>query len=307
MSLAENIDTIWYNGKLVKTAEVSVSPLTHTLHYGVGVWEGLRCYQTADGPAIFRLTDHTQRLFNSAKIIGMSIPFDQNTINQAHLDVIRCNNLSQSYIRPIVFYGDDRLGLNAKDLSVNVAIMPWRWDNYLNENAARDGIHVGVSSFSRHHPHSSLYKAKAVGNYINSVLAANQAHRHGYDEAILVDHQGHIAEGSGQNIFLVRDGMLLTPDTASILEGITRKTIMTLAEHLGYPVSERRILRDDLYCADEAFFTGTASEVVPICRADGRIIGDGKPGTITRQLQQAYLDVVAGKLNAYHDWLNYVK
>jgi branched-chain amino acid aminotransferase len=307
MSMAVRDGFIWLDGELVPWQEAKVHVLTHTLHYGMGVFEGVRAYETANGPAVFRLQDHTDRFFNSAHILNMKLPYTKEQINEAHLSAIRENNLPHAYLRPMAFYGSEGMGLRAHNLKVHVMVAAWEWPSYMSPEALELGIKVRTSSYTRHHVNITMCKAKANGNYMNSMLALNEALSGGADEALLLDNEGYVAEGSGENVFLVRDGIIYTPELTSCLDGITRKTIMQLAEERGYPVREKRITRDELYIADEAFFTGTAAEVMPIRELDGRIIGAGKRGPVTEQLQAVYFDLVRGKLDDdYGDWLTYV-
>ena len=307
MSMAVRDGFIWLDGELVPWQEAKVHVLTHTLHYGMGVFEGVRAYETDRGPAVFRLQDHTDRFFNSAHILNMKLPYTKEQINEAHLSAIRENNLPPAYLRPMAFYGSEGMGLRAHNLKVHVMVAAWEWPSYMSPEALELGIKVRTSSYTRHHVNITMCKAKANGNYMNSMLALNEALSGGADEALLLDNEGYVAEGSGENVFLVRDGIIYTPELTSCLDGITRKTIMQLAEERGYPVREKRITRDELYIADEAFFTGTAAEVMPIRELDGRIIGAGKRGPVTEQLQAVYFDLVRGKLDDdYGDWLTYV-
>ena len=307
MSMAVRDGFIWLDGELVPWEDAKVHVLTHTLHYGMGVFEGVRAYETDRGPAVFRLEDHTDRFFNSAHILNMKLPFNKEQINEAHLSAIRENNLPHAYLRPMAFYGSEGMGLRAHNLKVHVMVAAWEWPSYMSPEALELGIKVRTSSYTRHHVNITMCKAKANGNYMNSMLALNEALSGGADEALLLDNEGYVAEGSGENVFLVRDGIIYTPELTSCLDGITRKTIMQLAEERGYPVREKRITRDELYIADEAFFTGTAAEVMPIRELDGRIIGAGKRGPVTEQLQAVYFDLVRGKLDDdYGDWLTYV-
>jgi branched-chain amino acid aminotransferase len=307
MSMAVRDGFIWLDGELVPWQDAKVHVLTHTLHYGMGVFEGVRAYETDRGPAVFRLQDHTDRFFNSAHILNMKLPFTKEQINEAHLSAIRENNLPHAYLRPMAFYGSEGMGLRAHNLKVHVMVAAWEWPSYMSPEALELGIKVRTSSYTRHHVNITMCKAKANGNYMNSMLALNEALSGGADEALLLDNEGYVAEGSGENVFLVRDGIIYTPELTSCLDGITRKTIMQLAEERGYPVREKRITRDELYIADEAFFTGTAAEVMPIRELDGRIIGAGKRGPVTEQLQAVYFDLVRGKLDDdYGDWLTYV-
>lgn len=305
-SMADRDGFIWYDGKLVNWREATTHVLTHTLHYGMGVFEGVRAYQTDKGTAIFRLQDHTDRLFRSAHILGMKIPFDKASISEAQKTAVRENQLDSAYIRPMAFYGAEAMGIAAKTLSVHVICAAWSWGAYMGDEALTKGIRVKTSSFSRHHVNITMCKAKANGNYMNSILAHQEAAHDGYEEALLLDVDGFVAEGSGENIFIVRKGKLYTPDLTSALEGITRDTIITLANEMGLEVIEKRITRDEVYSADEAFFTGTAAEVTPIRELDNRAIGAGVRGPITAQLQQCYFDVVKGKSTKHADWLTLV-
>ena len=306
MSMADRDGVIWYDGEMVPWRDAKTHVLTHTLHYGMGVFEGVRAYKTDKGPAIFRLQEHTDRLFRSAKILGMSMPFDKATLNQAQKDVIRDNNLESAYIRPMCFYGSEGMGLRADNLQVHVMIAAWSWGAYLGDDGMQKGIRIKTSSFTRHHVNITMCKAKANGNYMNSMLALQEAIRDGYDEALLLDAEGYVAEGSGENFFLVRDGVIYTPELTSALDGITRNTILTLAAEIGVPVIEKRITRDEVYIADEAFFTGTAAEVTPIRELDGRSIGGGSRGPITERLQTMYFDQVHGRRSEYPEWLAHV-
>lgn len=298
---------IWFNGQLIEWRDAKTHVLTHTLHYGMGVFEGVRAYETAEGPAIFRLQEHTKRLFNSAKILGMKLPYTQDEINQAHIDVVKANNLHSCYFRPMAYYGAAKLGVAPQADDVQVILAAWPWGAYLGEEGMKRGIRVRVSSFTRHHPNIHMIKAKANGNYLNSILANTEATRDGYDEAILLDAQGYVAEGSGENIFVGNEGRLYTPALDVALDGITRKSVIAIAEEMGLPVIEKRITRDELYAADEVFFTGTAAEVTPIREIDNREIGIGERGPITTEIQQRYFDIVEGKNPAYRHWLTYVK
>ena len=306
MSMADRDGVIWFDGEMVPWREAQVHVLTHTLHYGMGVFEGLRAYHAENGTAIFRLKAHTDRLFRSARILGMDIPFEKATLNAAHKAVIRENNLDSAYIRPMCFYGSEGMGLRADNLKVHTIIAAWNWGSYLGEEGMKKGIRIRTSSFTRHHVNITMCKAKANGNYMNSMLALQEALRDGYDEALLLDVDGFVAEGSGENIFIVRNGVLYTPELTSALDGITRDTIFTLARDNGLEIREKRITRDEVYIADEAFFTGSAAEVTPIRELDGRSIGNGARGPITEQLQSQYFDLVHGRLDKYQDWLDYV-
>jgi len=297
---------IWFNNEFIPWREAKTHVLTHTLHYGLGVFEGVRAYETKKGPAIFRLEDHTKRLFNSAHIVGMKLPFTPAQINQAHKDSISKNNLKSGYIRPMAFYGAEAMGISAKELSTNVIVAAWSWGAYMGQEALDFGIKVKTSSLSRHHINSTMTKAKANGNYMNSILAHQEATNDGYDEALLLDIQGFIAEGTGENIFIVKNGELITPTLTSALEGITRDTVMTIAKGLDVKVTEKSITRDEVYTADEAFFTGTAAEVTPIKELDGRLIGKGTRGVLTAEIQKIYFDTVKGANLDYEHWLSYV-
>jgi branched-chain amino acid aminotransferase len=277
--------------------------LTHSLHYGLAVFEGLRAYHTSRGTAIFRLQEHTERLFNSAHIYMMKLPYDRETIMAAHKEVVRANKLESCYIRPIAFYGSEKMGVSPKGATVHVAIAAWPWGAYLGPEALEKGIRVKTSSFARHHVNVSMCRAKYSGTYANSILANLEATEHGYDEGLLLDVDGFVAEGSGENLFMVKDGEIFEPELTSALIGITRRSIITLAAEMGYTVTARRITRDDLYIADEAFFTGTAAEVTPIREVDSRVIGSGKTGPITAKLQKAFFDIVNGRNDKYRDWL----
>lgn len=302
MSLADRDGVIWLDGELVPWREARVHVLTHTFHYGLGVFEGVRAYATDRGPLIFRLYEHTDRLFRSAHILGFPMPFEKEDLNEAQRTVVRENNLSEAYIRPMCFYGSEEMGLRAENLKPHCMIAAWEWPNYLTPEARVQGIKVRTSSYTRHHVNITMCKAKANGNYINSILALREAQEAGADEAMLLDNEGYVAEGSGENIFLVENGEIVTPELTSCLEGITRDSVITLAKDLGYKVTERRITRDEVYVADEAFFTGTAAEVLPISEVDSRVIGEGGRGPVTEQLQTIYFDQVMGKRSTYPEW-----
>jgi branched-chain amino acid aminotransferase len=297
---------IWHNGEMVPWRDAKTHVLTHTFHYGMGVFEGVRAYRTDKGPAIFRLRDHTDRLFDSAHILGMKLPYDRETIDEAQRVAVRENNLDSAYIRPMFFYGPEGMGLRADNLEVHCIVAAWEWGSYLGEENMTKGIRIRVSSYTRHHVNITMCRAKANGNYMNSMMALQEALRDGYDEALMLDASGYVMEGSGENVFIVRKGVLYTPDLTSALDGITRRTIMTLARELGIDVVEKRITRDEVYIADEAFFTGTAAEVTPIREVDGRMIGNGGRGPITERLQALYFDLVHGRLEAYPEWLTTV-
>ncbi len=307
MSMADREGVIWYDGKMVPWQEANTHVLTHTLHYGMGVFEGVRAYETEQGAAIFRLQEHTDRLFNSAHIFMMKMPYDKATIMQAQCDVVKQNHLASGYIRPIVFYGPEAMGLSATTLSVHVAIAAWSWGTYLGADSLEAGIRVKTSTFTRHHVNINMCRAKSVTTYANSILAHQEVAQNGYNEALLLDVDGYVAEGSGENIFIVKKGKIYTPDLTSCLEGITRASVIELAAELGIPVIEKRITRDEIYCAEEAFFTGTAAEVTPIRELDNRMIGDGKRGRITAQLQSLFFDCVKGRNDKHKDWLTFVK
>ena len=305
-TMADRDGVIWLDGELVPWREAQTHVLTHTLHYGMGVFEGVRAYHTERGAAIFRLDDHTSRLYQSAHILGMKIPYPQQVLNEAQKAAVRENGLESAYIRPMCFYGSEGMGLRADNLQVHCMVAAWAWGAYLGEENMKKGIRVRVSSFTRHHVNITMCRAKANGNYMNSMLALKEALDNGYDEALLLDNQGFVMEGSGENIFLVRDGRLYTPDLTSALDGITRRTVIGLAEELGLTVTEKRITRDEVYIADEAFFTGTAAEVTPIREVDGRQIGNGSRGAITTRLQEMYFDQGHGRREAHPEWLTTV-
>lgn len=306
-SMADRDGLIWLDGELVDWREAKTHVLTHTLHYGLGVFEGVRAYETDKGAAIFRLQDHTDRLFKSAHILNLEIPFSKEELNEAQRAAVRENNLDSAYIRPMVFLGSEGMGLRADNLKVHVMVAAWEWPAYMGEEAKTQGIKIRTSSYTRHHVNITMCKAKANGNYINSMLALREALDSGCEEALLLDNEGYVAEGSGENIFVLRDGIMYTPELTSCLDGITRKTIMQFAESLGIPVREKRITRDEVYIADEAFFTGTAAEVLPIQSLDGRKIGLGHRGPITEKLQTMYFDQVMGRRDENQEWLTLVK
>src|SRR5690606_38282562 len=294
MSMADRDGFIWLDGEMVPWREARVHVLTHTLHYGMGVFEGVRAYETADGPAIFRLQEHTDRLFRSAHIMQMKIPFTKEQVNQAQVEVVRANKLPHAYLRPMAFYGSEGMGLRASNLQVHLVVAAWEWPAYMSPEALELGIKVRTSSYTRHHVNIAMCKAKANGNYINSMLSLSEALSGGADEALLLDPEGYVAEGSGENIFIVRDGVIYTPDLSSCLDGITRNSVLAMARDLGIELREKRITRDELYCADEAFFSGTAAEITPIREVDDRQIGEGSRGPITEKLQSLFFDIVAG-------------
>jgi branched-chain amino acid aminotransferase len=303
MSMSDRDGVIWYDGKLVPWRDATTHVLTHTLHYGMGVFEGVRAYKTSKGPAIFRLQAHTDRLFRSAHIMGMKMPYDKDTINKGICAAVHDNKLESAYIRPMCFYGAEGMGLRADNLKVHVIVAAWAWGAYLGEDGQRNGIRVRTASITRHHVNITMTKAKANGNYMNSMLALREALSAGCEEALLLDPEGYVAEGSGENIFIIRDGVIYTPELTSALDGITRATIFRLAEDVGLKLVEKRITRDEVYVADEAFFTGTAAEVTPIRELDGRVIGAGTRGPITEKLQTMYFDLVHGRSAKYPEWL----
>ncbi|CAM3475976.1 branched-chain amino acid transaminase [Parendozoicomonas haliclonae] len=308
MSFADRDGVIWLDGELIPWREAQTHVLTHTLHYGMGVFEGVRAYETDNGAQIFRLQEHTDRLFRSAHILGMKIPFTKEQINEAQKQVVRENNLSSAYLRPMCFYGSEGMGLRADNLKVHCMVAAWEWPSYMAPEAKEQGIKIRTSSYTRHHVNITMCKAKANGNYMNSMLALREALDSGCEEALLLDNEGYVAEGSGENIFILKDdGILYTPELTSCLEGITRDTIFRFASELGIEVREKRITRDEVYVAEEAFFTGTAAEVLPIREHDGRIIGSGKRGPVTAKMQSMYFDQVSGKREQWPEWLSPVK
>jgi len=296
---------IWMDGKLVDGPEANVHILTHSLHYGLAVFEGIRAYNAGDGNggAVFRLTEHTSRLFDSAHITLMEIPFSEDEINKAIIDTLRANELRQGYIRPLVYLGAGGMGLYPGENPVRVAIAAWSWGAYLGEEGLEKGIRVKVSSFIRHHVNSSMSKAKVAGNYVNSILSKREAVSAGYDEALMLDTEGYVSEGSGENVFIVKDGIIKTTPLTSILKGITRDSVMKIAADLGITVTEERFTRDELYTADEAFFTGTAAEITPIREVDNRRIGTGRPGPETKKIQEVFFRAVKGEIKEYKSWL----
>lgn len=306
MSMADRDGKIWKDGQMVDWRDATLHMLTHSLHYGMAVFEGLRAYNTANGTAIFRLKEHTQRLFNSAKIFQMKVPFDMDTIMNAQLEVVRANKLESCYLRPLVWIGSEKMGVSARGNTIHVGIAAWPWGAYLGEEGLAKGIRVKTSSFTRHHVNISMVRAKASGYYINSILANQEVTADGYDEALLLDTEGYVSEGAGENIFIVKSGKIYTPDLASCLDGITRDSVVTIARDLGIEVIEKRITRDEVYCADEAFFTGTAAEVTPIRELDGREIGAGSRGPVTEKIQSMFFDIVGGKADKYKHWLTRV-
>jgi branched-chain amino acid aminotransferase len=307
MSMADRDGFIWKDGALVPWRDATTHVLTHSLHYGMAVFEGVRAYRQPDGSAaIFRLADHTRRLLDSARIFLMDIPFSEAELNTAQCETVKANQLDSCYLRPLAFYGSEKMGVAARGNTVHVAIAAWPWGAYLGEEGLTRGIRVKTSSFSRHHVNVTMCRAKASGNYINSILANQEATMNGYDEALLLDVNGYVAEGAGENLFIVKDGVLIEPEVTSGLMGITRRTVIQLAEDLGIPFRSRLMTRDDVYLADEAFFTGTAAEVTPVRELDDRPIGPGTRGPITEKLQKAFFDVVNGVNPKYQHWLTKV-
>ncbi len=303
MSMADRDGQIWLDGRMVDWRDARLHVLTHSLHYGMAVFEGVRAYKTTSGTAVFRLPEHTRRLFNSAKIFQMQLPFSFDEIVQAQKDVVRANALESCYLRPIAWIGSEKLGVSPRGNTVHVSIAAWSWGAYLGEEGLSKGIRIKTSSYSRHHVNVSLVRAKASGYYINSILANQEVTAHGYDEALLLDTDGYVSEGAGENVFIVRDGILYTPDLASCLAGITRDSVITIARDLGIEVREKRITRDEMYCADEAFFSGTAAEITPIRELDDRQIGAGHRGPVTEKLQSIFFDAVGGRDARYARWL----
>ncbi len=303
----EKTEKIWLDGKFIPWDDARVHILTHTLHYGLGVFEGIRCYECADGQsAVFRLREHTQRLFDSARIVEIDIPFSQDEIDAAILETLRANRLAEGYIRPLVFLGDGAMGLLPSDNPVRVALVVWPWGTYLGEESLERGIRAKVSSYTRHHPNVTMTKSKTTGDYVNSILAKREVTKLGYDEAIMLDAQGMVAEASGENLFIARRGVLKTPPLGSVLEGITRDAVVRIARDKGIEVVEQQLTRDEVYTADEAFLTGTAAEVTPIREVDDRPIGDGRRGPLTRTIQTTYFDAVRGRESKYDAWLTRV-
>lgn len=306
MSMSDRDGVIWFDGKMVPWREANVHVLTHTLHYGMGAFEGVRAYHAEQGTAIFALEAHTDRLIDSCKILGMKLTYSKQQLMDAQIAAVRDNNLDSAYIRPMCFLGSEDMGLRADNLTVHCIVAAWEWGAYLGADNLEKGIRIKTSSFTRHHVNIAVTKAKANGQYINSMMALQEAVTDGYDEALLLDPEGYVAEGSGENIFIVNDGVIYTPETTSALNGITRKTVFSLAKDRGYQVIEKRLTRDEVYIADEAFFTGTAAEVTPIRELDNRPIGEGIRGPITKQLQADYFDMVHGKNDKYLDLLTLV-
>lgn len=306
MSMADRDGFIWYDGKLVPWREANTHVLTHSLHYGLAVFEGVRAYKTELGTSIFRVKEHTDRLVNSGRIYQMAIPYSKEQLIEAQKEVVRVNNLESCYLRPIAFYGSEKMGVSPKGAQVHVAIAAWEWGAYLGAEGLEKGIRVKTSSFARHHVNVTMPRAKLASTYANSILANMEATENGYDEALLLDTDGFVAEGAGENVFIVRDGVIYEPEIASALSGITRSTVYTLAEDLGIKIVSKRLTRDDIYIADEAFFSGTAAEITPIRELDNRVIGAGRRGPVTERIQKAFFELVAGRNEKYHHWLTQV-
>ena len=305
MSMSERDGTIWMDGRLVDWRDAKIHVLTHTLHYGCGAFEGVRAYNTVNGTAIFRLREHTERLFNSAKILRMKIPFTLEQVMEAQCEVVRANRLESCYIRPLTWIGSEKLGVSPKGNSIHLMVAAWAWGAYLGEEGLRRGIRVKTSSYTRHHVNITMTQAKAVSNYTNSILANMEATDDGYDEALLLDASGFVSEGAGENLFVVKGGTVYTPDlSAGALNGITRNTVFAICADLGLRIVEKRITRDEVYIADEAFFTGTAAEVTPIRELDRIEIGSGARGPITEKIQSAFFDIVNGRNRKYAEWLS---
>jgi len=303
MSMADRDGQIWYDGKLVPWRDATTHVLTHSLHYGLAVFEGVRAYKTEIGTAIFRLEEHTKRLFNSAKIYMMDIPYTPQQLMDAQREVVRVNKLESCYLRPLAFYGSEKMGVSPVGAKVHVTIAAWPWGAYLGEEGLTKGIRVKTSSHARHHVNVTMARAKVSTTYANSILANLEATQHGYDEGLLLDTDGFVAEGAGENIYIVKDGKIYTPELTTALDGITWRSVQALAADLGIPVEKTRLTRDDIYICDEAFFTGTAAEVTPIRELDRRVIGSGSRGPITEKIQNAFFDVVHGRNPKYHHWL----
>ena len=297
---------IWMDGNLLEWSDAKVHVLTHTLHYGTGVFEGVRAYETSNGPAIFRLEDHTNRLFESAKLIGMTIPFSASELNAAQTEVVKINDLQNAYIRPMCFYGSEGMGLRADNLKVHACVAAWDWGSYLGEDKIKNGIKVKVTDFPKRTEKSMLHKAKASGNYLYSMLALKDALNSGYDEALILDINDNVNEGSGENFFILNGNSLFTPKDATVLNGITRQTVMKIAKDLGYEVIEKNISVDEAKMSDEAFFTGTAAEVTPIIQIDDKKISNGIPGPFTKKIQEIYFNIIRGKVREYNNWLTRV-
>jgi len=306
MSMADRDGFIWYDGELVPWREATTHVLSHSLHYGLSVFEGVRAYKTIKGTAIFRLAEHTQRLINSGKIYLMNLPYSKERLMEAQLEVVRANRLESCYLRPIAFYGSEKMGISTRGTTVHVAIAAWPWGAYLGEEGLEKGIRVKTSSYARHHVNVTMPRAKVATTYANSILANLEATQDGYDEALLLDTQGFVAEGAGENLFVIKDGKIYEPEIASALTGITRDSVIQIAREFGLEVQPRRLTRDDIYIADEAFFTGTAAEVTPIRELDNRVIGAGHRGPITEKIQSRFFDVVNGRAPEYEHWLSFI-
>jgi branched-chain amino acid aminotransferase len=303
MSMSDRDGLIWYDGKMVPWRDATTHVLTHSLHYGLSVFEGVRAYKTSAGTAIFRLREHTERLFNSARIFMMQMPFTPEQLMDAQRQVVRANKLEEAYLRPIAFYGSEKMGVSPVGAKVHVAVAAWTWGAYLGEEGLQKGIRVKTSSYARHHINVSMVRSKTGGHYVNSILANLEVTRDGYDEALLLDTQGFVAEGAGENLFIVREGQIYEPQLVSGLAGITRRTVIELARDLGLSVQAKPMTRDDVYLADEAFFSGTAAEITPIRELDGRVIGSGRRGPMTEKIQTAFFDAVNGRTPRYREWL----
>ncbi|QTD45163.1 branched-chain amino acid transaminase [Ottowia testudinis] len=307
LSMADRDGQIWFDGQLVDWRDAKIHVLTHTLHYGCGAFEGVRAYNTVNGTAIFRLQEHTQRLFNSAKILRMKIPFTPEQVNEAQKEVVRVNQLESCYLRPLTWIGSEKLGVSPKGNTIHLMVAAWAWGAYLGEEGMRRGIRVKTSSYTRHHVNITMTQAKAVSNYSNSILANMEALDDGYDEALLLDSAGFVSEGAGENVFLIKDGVVYTPDlSAGALNGITRNTVLHICKDLGLELVQKRITRDECYIADEMFFTGTAAEVTPIRELDRVQIGEGQRGPVTEKIQSAFFDIVNGRNPKYAHWLTKV-
>jgi branched-chain amino acid aminotransferase len=306
MSMADRDGFIWYDGKLVPWRDATTHVLTHSLHYGLAVFEGVRAYNTVKGTAIFRLAEHTQRLINSGKIYLMDLPYTKAQLMEAQLEVVRANKLESCYLRPIAFYGSEKMGISTRGSTIHVAIAAWPWGAYLGEEGLERGIRVKTSSYARHHVNVTMPRAKMSGTYANSILANLEATQEGYDEALLLDTQGFVAEGAGENLFVIKDGKIYEPEIASALTGITRDSVIKVAAEFGLEVTSKRLTRDDIYIADEAFFTGTAAEVTPIRELDNRTIGEGKRGPLTQKIQARFFDIVNGRASEYEHWLSFI-
>jgi branched-chain amino acid aminotransferase len=306
MSMADRDGKIWMDGQLVEWRDAKIHVLSHTLHYGCGAFEGVRAYNTVNGTAIFRLREHTERLFNSAKILRMKIPFSQEQVMEAQREVVRVNKLESCYLRPLTWIGSEKLGVSPKGNTIHLMVAAWPWGAYLGEEGLARGIRVKTSSFARHHVNVTMARAKVATTYANSILANLEATQDGYDEGLLLDTEGFVAEGCGENIFLVKDGRLYTPQLTTALDGITWRSVQQICADLGLAVEKTRLTRDDVYIADEAFFTGTAAEVTPIRELDRRTIGSGARGPVTEKIQSAFFDIVNGRNPKYHHWLTRV-